>query len=53
MTGLNLTIFHMFPDYWRDIFRNRRDACRWNCQHLYKKIVDYVCSILCIDERGL
>ena len=28
LTGLNLTIFRTFPDFWRDIFRNRRDASR-------------------------
>ena len=32
----------------------KSEGCEsWNCQHLYKKIVDYVCSILCRDERGI
>ena len=28
MTGLNITVFRTLPDFWRDIFRNRRDASR-------------------------
>ena len=43
-----------YPSGFLEGYFQKSEGCEsWNCQHLHKKIVDYVCSILCRDERGI